>query len=155
MKILKVHIRRGVEGEDLMIYPTRYRAQEVDSNGLGPLNVNQSNAYSGHIARGGQDAWCIIILEDALAGKYAADPDMKIITPAAADALMEAWRVAKGESEEIVLDPDRITAIAAKQVANISLTAEDLRALDPNDKVPGVNKRLHRKMVDFLPILGD
>jgi len=154
LKILKVRIHRGKEGEDMMVYPSRYRAQEVDRNGLGPLNVNKSNAYSGHIARGGDEAWCLIILEDELADEYAFDKDMKIITPHVADALMEEWRVAKGESEEVVQSPERMTAIAAKQAAGLSLSAEDLQALDPAHPIPGVNKRLARKMVDFLPALG-
>lgn len=154
MKIVQVRIQRGAEGEDLMVYPSRYRAQEVDRNGLGPLNVNQSGAYSGHIARGGNEAWCLIILEDDLANEYALDSGMKIITPQAADDLMEQWRVAKGESEEVVQSPERLMAIAAKQAAGLSLTAEDLQALDPEHAMPGVNKRLQRKMVDFLPTLG-
>ncbi len=116
MKIVKVRIRRGEEGQEMMVYPARYRAQEVDRNGLGPLGVNQSNAYSGHIARGGNAAWCLIILDDDLADEYAADADMTIISPGVADALMEEWRVAKGETEEVVQDVSRITAIAAKQL---------------------------------------
>ncbi len=154
MKIVKVRIRRGDEGQEMMVYPARYRAQEVDRNGLGPLNVNQSNAYSGHIARGGKTAWCLIILDDDLADEYATDANMAIITPIVADALMEEWRVAKGETEEVVQDVSRITAIAAKQAASLPLTDEDLKALDPEDSVPGVNKRLARKMVDLLPTLG-
>lgn len=154
MKIVKVRIRRGDEGQNMMVYPVRYHAQEVDLQGLGPLNVNQSNAYSGHIARGGKEAWCLIILDDDLADDYAADADMAIITPVVADALMEEWRVAKGETEEVVQDASRIVAISAKQAAGLPLSDEDLKALDPEDSVPGVNKRLARKMVDFLPTLG-
>lgn len=136
-----------------MVYPLRYRALEVDRNGLGPLNVNQSGAYSGHIARGGLVAWCLIILNNTLADEYTTDPDMEIVTPQVADVLMEEWRVAKGESEEVVKDVARIEAITAKQNAGISLSAEDLQALDVDDPMPGVNKRLARKMVDFLATL--
>lgn len=151
MKVMKVHIRRGGIGESQMVYPARYNAQEVDRHGLGPLNVNQTGAYSGHIGRGGSEEWCIIILEDALADDYAADPGMEIITANEADALMEQWRVDNHEPEEIVRDPDRILAIQVKQNANIALSAEDLRALDPDDPTPGINKRL-RKVAD---IVGD
>jgi hypothetical protein len=142
MKVLRVRIRRGAVGESQMIYPTRYKAEEVDRNGLGPLNVMQSNAYSGHIARGGSEAWCIIVLEDVLADEYATDPDMEIIAAAQADTLMEQWRVLKGETEEVVKDPDRINAIGVKQATGTALTEEDLKALDVNDPTPGVNKRL-------------
>lgn len=153
MKVLKVRIRRGAVGESQMVYPARYRAEEVDRNGLGPLNVMQSGAYSGHISRGGSEAWCIIVLEDVLADEYATDPDMEIITATQADALMETWRVEKGETEEVVKDPDRINAIGVKQATGTALTAEDLKALDVNDPTPGVNKRLG-SLVDKLKVVA-
>ena len=149
MKAVKVRIRRGGAGEAMMVYPARYDAEEIDRNGLGPLNVNQAGAYSGHIGMGGGEEWCIILLDNALATEYARDPDMQIVTAAQADALMEQWRVEKNEPEEVVRDPDRIAAIRAKQAANIALSAEDVRVLDPADAMPGVNKRL-RKVADVI-----
>jgi len=142
MKVVKVTIRLGDLGEPRMKYPKRYNAEEVDRGGIGPLNVNQSGAYSGGIGRGGDSEECIIVLKDALAEEYARDPDMEIITEAQADALMEQWRIDNGETEEVVQDAMRIQAIAAKQAAGIPLSAEDLKALDPEDDVPGINKRL-------------
>ncbi len=150
MKVVKVHIRRGAVGESQMVYPARYKAEEVDRNGMGPLNVNQSHAYSGHIARGGSEAWCFILLEDALADVYATDPGMEIVTAVAADIEMEQWRVAKGNvPEEYVSDPDKINAILIKQNAGTPLSAEDLKALDPEDPMPGVSKSL-KKVVDII-----
>jgi len=149
MKVVKVRIRRGNVGENQMVYPQRYNAEEVDRNGLGPLNVNQTGAYSGHIGRGGAEEWCIILLADTLAADYAKDKDMEIITSRKADALMEQWRIDNDESDEVVRDPERINAIAVKQAARIALTAEDLRALDPDDSIPGINKRL-RKVADIV-----
>lgn len=149
MKFVLVRIKRGQVGEAQMVYPARYNAQEVDRNGLGPLNVNQTGAYSGHIGRGGKEEWCIILLEDALADRYAADVDMEIITPNKADEYMEQWRIEKNEPEEMITDPERINAIRAKQFANIPLSAEDLRALDPNDRMRGINRRL-RRAADIL-----
>jgi len=111
--------------------------------------VNQSGAYSGHIGRGGKEEWCIIMLEDDIAAQYAADADMEIIDESTADALMEQWRIENNEPEEVVTDPERINAIRAKQFAGIELSAEDLRALDPNDQMRGINRRL-RKMRDVL-----
>ena len=101
MKAVKVRIRRGGLGENQMVYPTRYNAQEVDRNGLGPLSVNRAGAYSGHIGKGGKEEWCIIALDDALAMEYAQSPDMEIVTEKQADALMEAWRVYNDESEQV------------------------------------------------------
>jgi len=149
MKVVKVRIRRGDVGENQMMYPQRYNAEEVDRNGLGPLNVNQTGAYSGHIGRGGTEEWCIIVLDDALADEYAKDRDMEIISDTVADALMEQWRIDNDEPEEVIKSLDRINAIRAKQGAGIALTAEDLRALDPDDPMPGINKRL-RKVVDIV-----
>lgn len=143
MQIVKVRIRRGGPGEDMMVYPTRYNAQEVDRYGLGPLNVMGASAYSGHIGCGGDEEWCLIVLPPTLAAEYVKDPDMVIVPAHQADALMEAWRVFKDETEEIVRDPDRISAIQAKQSAGIALSSEDLKVLDPNDPTPGINKRLY------------
>lgn len=151
MKALKVRIRRGdfALGQSQMVYPARYNAQEIMLNGLGPLSVNQTGAYSGHIGRGGSEEWCIILLDDVMADEYAQDSDMEIITAGRADALMEQWRIDNGESEEVIRDRDRIMAIRAKQVAGIALSVEDLRALDPNDRVLGINRRL-RKVADIV-----
>lgn len=149
MKVLKVHIRRGRKGEDLMVYPARYKAEEVDRNGLGPCLVNGACAYSGDIGRGKDDEYCIICLRDDLAEEYAKDPDMEIVSPEDADALMEQWRLDNG-LPETVIDSDRIQAIAAKQAAGLTLTKSDLDALDPTKSEPGINMRL-RKLAD-LPV---
>lgn len=151
VKIVKVRIRRGGLHEDLMVYPDRYNAEEVDRYGVGPLNVQQmAGAYSGHIGMGGDEEWCLIVLLTSLAQEYAESPDMEIITAPEADALMEEWRIYLGEPEEVILDPGRIAAIRAKQGADIPLTQEDLDALDPEHPARGINKRLRpiKEMVE-------
>ena len=153
MKAVKVRIRRGGPTENMMVYPARYNAQEVDRNGIGPLNVNQSGAYSGHIGNGGGEEWCIILLDDALADAYALDPDMELVLAADADTLMEQWRVEKDEPEEVVRDPTRVADIRAKEAAGTALSSEDRRALDPNDAMPGINKRL-KKVADVVARSG-
>ncbi len=153
MKCIKVLIKRGGAGEDMMVYPALYNAQEVDRNGIGPLGVNQSGAYSGHIGNGGSQEWCIIILDDALAATYADDPDMEIVTDIQADALMEQWRVEKNESENVIIDRDLINYIKTKQAVGDALDPEDLRALDPNDSMRGINRRL-RKVADVIARTG-
>ena len=149
MKCIKVLIKRGGTGENMMVYPALYNAQEVDRNGIGPLGVNQSGAYSGHIGNGGSQEWCIIILDDALAATYASDPDMEIVTNTVADALMEQWRVEKNESENVITDLDLITYVQKKQDMGTMLDPDDLRALDPDDLMRGINKRL-RKVADVI-----
>lgn len=155
MKILRVRIHRGsfALGQSQMVYPARYNAREVMLNGLGPLDVNRTGAYSGHIGRGGSEEWCIILLDDALADEYALDSEMEIITAAQADALMEQWRIDNSESNEIMLDPDRVLAALAKKGAKVALSAEDKRSLDPDDPMPGINKRL-RKVADIVAKSG-
>ena len=155
MKCVKVHIRRGGVGEDMMVYPGRYNAQEVDRNGIGPCNVNGVGAYSKGIGKGAPEEWCYILLDDKLADEYAADPDMEIVDAATADADMEAWRVANHESLVVIRDPEKVRYIQEKQVrsaeratdsktpvSEYALTAEEIKALDPDDPTPGINKRL-------------
>ena len=141
-RVVKVRIRRGEPGENMMVYPDRYNAQEVDRRGIGPLNVMGSMAYSGHIGMGGEEEWCLITLPESLAREYAKDPDMTLIVPEVADELMEGWRVMHGRPLEVVSDPNRILAINTKLAAGLELTEEDRQALDPNDPTPGITKRL-------------
>ena len=153
MKVVKVHIRRGKLGEDMMIYPKRYNAEEVDRNGIGPTNVNGIGAYSGLIGRGGREDWCIIILEDELAKQYARDPDMSIISAEQADALMEQWRIDNGLSETVIRNPDAVIISLLKRIADVPQEKEDLLSLDPESPTPGVNKRL-RKVADIVAAAG-
>ena len=142
-KIVRVRIHRGSVGQNQMVYPARYNAFEVDREGIGPSNVMLGGGgYSGHIGLGASEEWCLIVLPSALADEYALDPDMDIVTPAQADVLLETWRVLKGEPDEVVRDPDRLTTIAVKQQAGLRLSAYDLKALDPDDETPGINRRL-------------
>lgn len=143
-KIVKVRIRRGGPGENMMVYPARYDAQEVDRMGIGPGGFLGMSSYSGHIGRGGTEEWCMIALPPYLAYEYARDADMDIVTPDDADGLLEVWRKLKGEPEETVRDPNRLIAIRAKQEAGIKLSREDMRALDPDDPVPGINKTIRK-----------
>lgn len=143
MKVLKIHIRRGGKGEDMMVYPARYDAEEVDRNGLGPCNVNGTLAYSGGIGKGEVGEWCFIALNDALADEYALDKDMTIVTPAAADVDMESWRVANGLPAEVI-DAARIQAITAKQAVGFTLSPTDLDALDPTKSEPGIRPALKK-----------
>ena len=141
-RIVKVRIRRGGLGENMMVYPGRYNAQEVDRRGIGPLNVMGAMAYSGHIGMGGEEEWCLIALPESLAQDYAKSLDMEIVAPEVADGLMETWRVMQGRPLEVVSDPNRLLAINTKLAAGLELSEEDRRALDPDDPTPGITKRL-------------
>ncbi len=136
MKMVKVKIRHGGPSESQMVYPARYRAQEVDRAGTGSL------AYSGQIGRGGGHEYCIIGLENGLADIYARDPNMEIISADETDTLMDQWRKDNGLPEEYVSDPNRIQAIIAKKLIGMELSEEDLKAMDPEDDCPGLRKRV-------------
>lgn len=143
MKIVKVRIRAGGSGENQLVYPTAYDAQEVDRDGFGPTALFGTSAYSGGVGRGEDEEWCLIALSDELAATYAVDKDMEIIDPSDADTLMEQWRVDNGESEIVVDDPDLLQALANKKTAGIELTADELKAFDSDeDDFPGLRKRV-------------
>lgn len=152
MKVVKVRIIRGGGGESAMKYPARYDPQEIDRLGRGPSPCGAASAYSGGLMLGEAEEFCIIILPDAVADEYALGADMEILTSVQADALIEQWRIDRGDTEEIVLDDARISVIQAKQSAGIALTVEDLKALDVNDSTPGINKR-RRNIEDVYPAL--
>lgn len=140
MQLIKVRIRRGDprKGEPQMVYPQLFSASEVHTYGIG--HVHGRYGYSGHIGLGGPEEWTIIGVDDAVAAKYATDPDMVIITTTEADALIEEWRVFRGDPAEIITDPQRIQAIATKQAVGLPLTVEDRNALDPVHATRGINR---------------
>jgi len=133
-KVVKVTYTRGVAG---LIYPNRYNAQEVDANGTGPAAVG---IYSGELRQGMDSGHCLIILKSDLADIYAAEVGMEIVSPSVADALLEKWRKSQNLPSEVVSDPDRLNLIQLKKQLGITLSQEDLDALDPDKKVPGVSR---------------
>ena len=160
MKVVRVRIRRGDpkvndpktgKPETQMMYPDRFDAIEVDRYGLAASGVNGAVAHSGKIGLGGIEEHQLIILPDALAAEYVdADPThFDILNNVQADAIMETWREDQGYSETIVRNPELVTAIINKQAAGITLTAEELAALDPDDRTPGINKN-RRDVADVI-----
>lgn len=142
MRLVKVRIRAGDTsiGDDQLVYPTRYDAKEVDRYGFYATKLNVAAvSMSGDIGRGGDEEYCVIALPDALAEEYADDPNMMLIDSIEADTLMESWRVKNGAPKEVVTDSARIDLIRAKRDNQITLTQEDLDALDVNKDTPGVN----------------
>jgi len=138
MKVVKVRIRRGGANENMMVYPARYRAQEVDRCGLGPAIL----AYSGQIGRGQGEEYCLICIVDGVADVYAKDPNMEIISAEETDRLMTQWNKDNGLPEEYSGDPNRVQAVIAKTLLKIPLSDEDKRAMDPDDdSCMGLNKR--------------
>jgi len=107
------------------------------------LNVAQYHAYSGHIGLGGNEEWCLIVLPSALADEYALDPDMEIVSVHQANALMEKWRIMRGDPEIVISNPERLQNIQLKKQLGLPLSDEDQKALDPDDPTPGVNRAFY------------
>lgn len=133
MKILKVIIRRVTDPtKPRMSYPDVYKAEEVDRSGVGVL------AYSKAMSRGSDTEECIICVEDSIADKYLTDSDITELTQLQAEALVSQWDTDNNEPIETVNDVNRLIAIQAKKAAGITLTQNDLDALDPDSSVKGI-----------------
>ena len=139
-KIVKVKIVRK-PGTSKMQYPATFKAKEVAELGIVPSALSRIG-YSGGLSRGEGAGYCLIVLPNILADEYALDPDMETITVTAADILLEQWRQDKHLPEETVTNPNRIAAIQAKLDASIALSQDDLDALDPDSRVPGIENTL-------------
>lgn len=145
MKLLKIRIRRGAVGEDAMIYPAAYDAQQVSREGVYAIGLPVQDALSGGIGLGDIEEWCLIALNDNVADVYALDPDMDIVTQAQADTLLAEWRTdrlargAHGEQLVRITDQARLNVIRERRDAGLALSVEDDAALDPENSELGIN----------------
>lgn len=136
MRYLKITMSRGGIGEPGMKYPVPYNAQEIDRNKRGPI------VYEGAFGYGEATEECLVCLNDSVADAYAAaSADMEVITEVQANAWLAANRLEAKIPEERITDPDRIGLIKLKNDLGNTLSEEDLRALDPDDPIPGVIRR--------------
>ncbi len=140
---LIVTIKRGNKmiGEAGMVYPDIYNAQEVESAKAGPL------IYEGGVGRGEGTEEMLVYIEEDVADAYkAADPSLfRIVSEDGADTWLDLnQQFQERFVDERVTDADRLTAIIAKSAAGIALSAEDLKALDPDDSVPGITRGLKK-----------
>ena len=139
MKYLKIKIKRGdpKKGEHMMVYPDVYDPQEVETVKIGPI------LYSGKIGQGASEEYCIVCFSnDETANTYIKEGkgDITELSADEVDAWMKNEWEGKDMSEEQVTDPDRIQAIIAKKHAGISLSQEDIDALNPDKPVRGINR---------------
>ncbi len=145
MKILKIRIRRGDVGENMMIYPVGYSAEQVDREGVYAVGLPVQDALSGGIGLGDAQEWGLIAMNDAVAAQYDADPDMEIVTETEANTLLADWRAdrltrgAHGEQEERITNQGTLDLIREKRDARISLSAREMAALDPDNDELGIN----------------
>ncbi len=134
MKYVLVAMVRGPIGEPQMKYPGVYNAEEVERNKKGPI------VYEGAFSRGEDTEECLLLLKDALADTYALDSDIRIISETEADTWLAANQQIRELSDVRVSDPDQLALVRIKQAGGTPLDENDLRALDPDDERPGVNR---------------
>ena len=145
MKLLKVRIRRGALGENAMIYPAGYNAQQVDREGIYAIGLPVQDALSGGIGLGDAEEWCLIALSNSVAADYASDPDMEVVTEAQANTLLADWRTdrlargAHGERAERITDQPRLDLIREKRDGGGPSSQQDRDALDPANAELGIN----------------
>ncbi len=132
MKFVIVTIRRGTD--PVMQYPAVYVDSEVDANKQGPIQTE------GALGLGEDVEECMILLNNAVADKYASDPDVRLATEAEGDAWLATNRNLAGQPEEVVTNVNRLFAIIAKNEAGVALSQEDLDAVDPDKSVKGINR---------------
>lgn len=134
---LKIRIRRGdpAKGENQMVYPDVYDAREVDAAKQGPI------LYPGEIGKGASEEHCVVCFHNAeVAKEYLKDKDITKLTKIQVNKFMRERWTGRKDPEERVMDPNRLTAIVAKQNAGMKLSQEDQDALDPDKRVPGINR---------------
>ena len=137
MKYIVVTTRLGGRGENQIKYPPVYDAIDVDRNIQGGL------VYQGRHDEGDATGEILMFMKNALADTMLVDPDVRELTKAEADTWLVDNPNLKGEPTELVDDADRLQAIIAKNAAGITLSAEDLAALDPDDDtVRGIKRKL-------------
>ncbi len=135
MQFVIVTIRRNMTGVgNTMLYPAEFNAQAVQNASGGP------QIRDGGIGNGQATEEMLMRIDDALATTYDASTDMRIVTQAEADTWLGNNPRVQEMPEERVTDVDRIALIQAKQSAGISLSPEDLDALDPDKPIRGVNR---------------
>ena len=137
MKYVVVTIRRDSDlTRPRMRYPPAYDAKDVDASKRGPLVLDQG------LANGDATEEMLMWVNDRLANAYVSDPDMREITEAEADTWLGGVARVQERPEEVVTDVDRMVAIQAKVAAGVSLSTEDMNALDPDHAVRGINRKL-------------
>lgn len=145
MKYVLITTRLGAVGENQIQYPAVYDAVEVDRNKLGPL------IYKGRHDEGDETGEVLTALKDEVADRYAQDPDVRIITKAAATTWLKNNPNMANDPEEQVTDSERLVAIQTKIAAGITLSTEDRDALDPDKPVRGINRRL-KNADSYFPV---
>ncbi len=137
MKLVLVTLSlQNVSGKR-MKYPAIYNAAEVELNKKGPI------IYEGAFSRHETTEKILLYLDDVVADKYIGDAQGLCIekTVAEADSWLATNIQESDKPDESVTDQARLIAITAKAQAGITLSTDDLAALDPDNATPGISKK--------------
>lgn len=139
MKYLKIKIKKGdpKKGEHQMVYPDIYDAMEVEQVKIGPI------LYPNEIGKGAAEEDCVICFgDDTIANDYISGSAGRIreLSASEVDSYMAARWERRKEAEEQVIDDKRILAILTKKMLGKSQSNEDLDAIDPDKRTPGINR---------------
>lgn len=143
MVYMLVEVHRQHKPGHTMQYPSCYDAYEIQSRSIGPI------VYDGGLGRGENTEECLICMVDVAYAKELEEDSngrIRIISEQEADEwLKNNKQLAERNAEEQVTDPNRMLAIIAKclasQVPKEVLSKEDMDALDPDSRVPGIRRK--------------
>ena len=139
MKYLKIKIKKGdpKKGEHQMVYPDIYDAMEVEQVKIGPI------LYPNEIGKGAAEEDCVICFgDDTTANDYISGSAGRIreLSATEVDSYMATRWERRKEAEEQVIDDKRILAILTKKMLGKPQSNEDLDAMDPDKRTPGINR---------------
>ena len=123
MKLLKIRVRSGEKGK--MVYPEGF------------LSVNcLEHIYCDELETG--ICWLVVLADDKELDKMADQKDIEVLSVLDAETFTDKHDPRNTE----VTDEAMLRAIEIKAKSAISLSATDLKALDPADSTPGIQYRV-------------
>lgn len=122
-----------------MQYPANYIPEVVGSYMMGAPLLDGAIAAGGNIAES-----LVLISDDAFADSLVTGSGgaIRAVIRVQADNWIQGNPKFADQPTEVITDRDRLQAIIAKNGAGIALSVEDLKALDPDDVIPGIRRRL-------------
>ena len=135
-KLLKVKIKRTrTSGGTHYQYPAQYVAERFI---VLVYETQITDKFDAVVARGDADEYVIGLVEDTFAAQFLSSPDIVEISRAEAEAFIGADL---NKYTEKVNDEGKVISLLIKvAVKKETLTADELKALDPNDPAAGMSR---------------
>lgn len=136
MKYLKIHVLQPKGGQ--MVYPTNYQSE------IGDYNQNLAHLYYND-DKG--ECYLLLTIEDADYKSNMIRDRVEEITETEAKSISEANET----RTEAITDEARVRRLEIKSRLGQTLTTDELKALDPNDPIPGFGyTKIFADMIDDL-----